>query len=412
MEKEITETLEIQDFLSIKHIKWEFSRFNIITGDMGAGKSLCIKLIEFFEDIMAKFFVMSYNDFTANLNVKTFFNLLKDEFLNTFFLSSDDPDKLPLFNIHYVYKYKEEIFDMTINGKNEYDIEFESIYLEKLLTDWNDKLQKKLLSGNITPDGFEEFKRFLNSDLLNKFDNHFPIVTIFIPASRAALAVSSNYSDKYLRSYSDLVKFLPQFKARNHEIINTILKAKIKYDDDLYLESDDGRKVPITKASSGQQEIIYVLMLLDRLGYFYYTYGKSQSLFIEEPEAHLFPLEQKQTIEFIIHTFNRLKGNGSPTRIFITTHSPYVLNSVNNMLKKGTLLEKYKDKADYINKIINIPSLSINEVSACFINAKGTWELMIDDKNRYFYADKIEDISIEINEITTKLQELNNELMS
>jgi AAA15 family ATPase/GTPase len=40
MDKETTEILEIHNFLSISNIKWEIEKFNIITGDMAAGKSL------------------------------------------------------------------------------------------------------------------------------------------------------------------------------------------------------------------------------------------------------------------------------------------------------------------------------------------------------------------------------------
>ena len=79
---------------------------------------------------------------------------------------------------------------------------------------------------------------------------------------------------------------------------------------------------------------MYVLMLLDRLGRFRYSYGDDQSLFIEEPSAHLFPLEQKLTIELIVRLFRDLKEAGQRVRVFITTHSPYVLNSINNILIK------------------------------------------------------------------------------
>ena len=180
----------------------------------------------------------------------------------------------------------------------------------------------------------------------------------------------------------------------------------------LFLEANDGRKVPIAKASSGQQEIVYVLMLLDKLGNFRYSYGKGQAIFIEEPSAHLFPLEQKQTIELIVELFNILKVNGNPVRFFITTHSPYVLNSLNNCLKKGALLDKFKDQEDRINKTIKIPYLKADEISALFINNDGTVENMLDENKKYLYAEKISDISKAINEDTIRLKELNNELFS
>ncbi|MDR0641397.1 MAG: ATP-binding protein [Treponema sp.] len=277
------------------------------------------------------------------------------------------------------------------------------------MNDWKRYLGKK---DHITPDGFGEVKLFLHNELLKIFGGHFPIATTFIPASRAALAFGSDINDDYLKDYNNLANILPRFKSRSPKLIDHILKANIKIDNgSLWLESEDGRKVPISKASSGQQEIVYVLMLLDKLGNFRYSYGKDHSLFIEEPLAHLYPLEQKQTIELITQIFNSLKEKDNPIRFFITTHSPYILNSMNNILKKGGLIEKYGRKTDKINAAINIPYLFGKDLSAYFIDADGTGKTMLDETERYLYSDKIAEISYSIDNDTRKLSELNNELL-
>ena len=415
MGKETKETLEINNFLSISYIKWEFERFNIITGDMGAGKSLCIKLLAFFEEIIPSLLVLPYENFHENLDTGHFFDFLTKEFLIIFDFSTTAPDKQPEFEIKYVFSYKSITFDVTVTGRDVNNITFKSVFLHDMLREWDEYSQKKGIfnSENVTLDGFSEAKKFFYSDVLKKFGGHFPMATTFVPASRAALAFGSSHSDYHLKVYKELIDVLPRFKSRNQEIINTILKAKIKIEDkySLYLESDDGRKVPIAKASSGQQEIVYLLMVLDKLGNFGYTYGNHHSIFIEEPEAHLFPLEQKQTVELIVQTYNLLKGNGNPVRFFITTHSPYILNSLNNILKKGALLNVYKDQTDRINNLIDIPPLNADEISAYFIDSHGEGDNMLDEDREYLYSEKIADISIDINEITIKLSELNNELL-
>ena len=412
MGKETREALEIDNFLSITYIKWEFERFNIITGDMGAGKSLCIKLLKFFEDIIPNLLVLPYEVFRENLDAGLFFKYLAEEFNNIFVFLTTAPDKQPEFKINYVFSYNDITFDVTITGRDETNISFRSVFLEQMLKEWNQYVQNSISESKLTPDGFIEAKQFLYYEVLKKFGGYFPMATTFVPASRAALAVASDYYDNYLQKYKGLADLLRVFKSRGQEIINTILKAKIIIkDNSLYLESDDGRLVPIAKASSGQQEIVYVLMLLDKLGNFGYTYGKYHSIFIEEPEAHLFPMEQKQTIELIVQMYNLLKGNGNPVRFFITTHSPYILNSLNNILRKGALLTKHKDQTDKINKAIDIPPLRADEISACFIENNGTGESMLDEDKKYLYSEKIADISIFINEDTLKLKELNNELV-
>jgi hypothetical protein len=105
-----------------------------------------------------------------------------------------------------------------------------------------------------------------------------------------------------------------------------------------------------------------------------------------------------------------LKENGNPVRFFITTHSPYVLNSLNNILKKGALLKRHENQAEKINKTVDIPHLYADEISAYYINDKGSWESMLDENEKYLYAEKIANISEAINEDTIKLHELNNEL--
>lgn len=409
---EIKEILKVDDFFSIHHIKWEFKHFNIITGDMGAGKSLCIKLLKFFEDIIPSLLVLPYESFVNYLDADRFFEFLKSEFTKIFIFSVDYKERPP-FTINYAFTYGEETFSITISDTGGCTVFIESSYLENMLAEWNTYIQKKNNNDleKITPDGFDEAKRFLYADILKKFGGHFPVATIFIPASRAALAFGSNYTDNYLKEYKALIDVLPQFGSRGQEIINTILKAKIKINGSLFLESDDGRQVPIANASSGQQEIVYVLMLLDKLGNFRYSYGKNQSLFIEEPSAHLFPQEQKQTIELIVRLYNELKETERSVRFFITTHSPYVLNSLNNTLKKGALLKKHPEQEEKINGSVDIPYLYADEISACFITAEGTGETMLDTDENYLYADKIQKISCDIDEETISLSELNNELL-
>jgi len=412
------EILKIENFLSISEIEWNIKRLNIITGDMAAGKSLCMKLLKFLEDIIPNLLSSGYDCFCKNLNKDNYFKYLSEKFTNTFDFSVTEPSKYKQFKITYAFSFNNTKFDMIIKGSNEKNIIFESSYIESLLKEWKELLQK---NENLTldkpedvkEDSLQEFKNSVYNDVLNKFGGNFPVSTAFIPASRAALAVSSDYSDYYLRKYAELLGILINKPGKNDKKINEILKAQIKIDKDFVLESNDGRRVTIEKASSGQQEIVLVLMHLDRLGNNGYKYGKSLSLFIEEPSAHLFPLEQMQIINYIVNKYNELKHSDKPVRFFITTHSPYILNSLNNILKKGALLKKYPNKADVINsnkKLAETPFLAAEEeVSAYFIDTNGKGEDMFDPEDKdYIYSKKIADISRMIDEIDEILSDLDD----
>jgi len=413
------EVLKIENFLSISYMEWQIQRLNVITGDMAAGKSLCMKLLKFFEDAIPNLLSSGYECFCKNMNKDNYFKHIAGKFNNIFSFSVTDPPKQKKFTITYTFSYKEEKFDMIIEGSNEENIVVKSSYIEKLLQEWGNLLQNnKELSAekpeDLKEDSLIEFKNTLYNDVSKKFDGNFPVGTAFVPASRAALVVSSDYSDYYLKKYAELFGILKTKQGKNDKNIDDILKAQIIIDDELYLKSNDGRKVPINKASSGQQEIVYVLMQLDRLGNNGHNkYGKSLSLFIEEPSAHLFPLEQMQIINYIVQVYNDLKNTDKPVRYFITTHSPYILNSLNNILRKGALLKKYSDKAEIINRderVAKTPVLSAEEVSAYFIEADGKGEDMFDPKDKDFiYPKKIAAISRMIDEIDGLLSDIDDE---
>jgi hypothetical protein len=81
------------------------------------------------------------------------------------------------------------------------------------------------------------------------------------------------------------------------------------------------------------------------------------------------------------------------------------------MLKKGDIITRYKDYEDEVNEKISIPPLYVDDVSASFINADGTVEDMKDKNEYYLNADKIAEISYNINEDTITLSDLNNEFI-
>ncbi len=86
---------------------------------------------------------------------------------------------------------------------------------------------------------------------------------------------------------------------------------------------DEQGFVYLNRASSGQQEVIrilqdFFLILLDQERVF---------RVIEEPEAHLYPLAQKQLMELAA-----LVSNATDSQMVVTTHSPYILSVFNNLL--------------------------------------------------------------------------------
>ena len=72
-----------------------------------------------------------------------------------------------------------------------------------------------------------------------------------------------------------------------------------------FLETEDGRKIPFAFLSSGQQELLPLWFTLEYVRTRVTTNGL---VYIEEPEAHLFPAAQSQVIEQLANAIRRGKS--------------------------------------------------------------------------------------------------------
>ena len=97
----------------------------------------------------------------------------------------------------------------------------------------------------------------------------------------------------------------------------------VEYEESIQLES--GKTLPMDSASSGQKDLMALLPIL----FFDLMINIPAFYAIEEPESHLYPLTQKELVELLALFLN---ASSPETRMVITTHSPYVLSAVNNLL--------------------------------------------------------------------------------
>ena len=98
---------------------------------------------------------------------------------------------------------------------------------------------------------------------------------------------------------------------------------------------NENKEVKLSQTSSGIQSIIPLWIVFNQ----YVESKKKQILVIEEPELNLFPSTQHFLIDWIMRKMR--KSNGS---IVITTHSPYVLSVVDNLILAQEILKKSNKK--------------------------------------------------------------------
>ena len=142
--------------------------------------------------------------------------------------------------------------------------------------------------------------------------------------------------------------------------INKILKGEYCIDnleEKIVFNKETEEYVYLSNASSGQQESIRILQ--DVFINILYNYKTLRIL--EEPEAHLFPVAQKQLIELLALMVNHNDNN----QLIITTHSPYVLTVFNNLLFANRVVEKNPSAVSEVTEIIPKDSwLKANDFSA------------------------------------------------
>jgi predicted ATPase len=405
------ERIKIENFGGLNFVDIPIHKVNVFIGKQASGKSITAKLVYLFKGIFKEI----YDGIADEKNKLEISKSILTKFKEYF-----PQDSWPNKDFKIVYFYNEsECAIIRRQANKKIAIEYSDgvskqfSNCRRLLKIDREKFTPKNQFEVYRPDYkvFNKYLSLVHNDLnINSGD-----AQIFIPAGRSFFANLQKSIFSFLSTKKEIDPFLVEFgsfyenikwpainffntvspniktKAENH--ILEILGAKYYNDkNEDFLIHEDNRKVNLSYSSSGQQETLPLLLILRALLSIGFA-GGGATVYIEEPEAHLFPSAQRKIVELIGLVINNSKGR---IQIIITTHSPYILTSFNNLIHAGILYNHANTNNEKLNKIISKSMAISPEEFNAYALKNGKCENIIDEEFDLIHSSYLDKVSEEI----------------
>lgn len=425
--------ISIKKFSCIQFARIELKRLNVIIGPQGAGKSVTTKLIYFFSEILQE----AVGCVEDGLEYSQFQKHLQKLFIQWF-----PPQAWG--NERFLITFSEQDFHARVMRRkiqNSLSEEVTIKFSDEFVQAYRDALHmvKELRRASLTdsegmdrhsPIGSFEFSWKIREEVWGIFREKLGVGLVeaqtFIPAGRAfftsigrlvaGIEHGGSLDPATLRFAKIFAAWRDQSDSRHWGLGlgNEFAQQREKIMKDLFggevqtkresefIEMDDGRRVPFTSLSSGQQELLPIWYFLDNIltmDAFRASRSRKeerlskQLIYVEEPEAHLFPEAQSTLLGTMIDV---VLGQ-SHRQLILTTHSPYIMTKLNVLLKAGQISKRKKKNRELNELVPRSRWLRIEEISALSIQ-DGQVKSIIDTEEGLIDAEFLDGISNSLSE--------------
>ena len=427
----------IKNFGPIEDVEMEIDDFTIFIGPQTSGKSTIAKSVFFFLSLRDDMMVFLIEAFIANKVEKSSldeFKKMVTQKFNTYWSFQNPIGNIFILKYYYsVNNWIELKFnhELSINFSNSFQLQILDILASLKVKTSRFYDGNKAFSNSIDIAEKDSERKQILMQSRNSLEKIFSFNNdlLFIPAGRSILSTLSEKNqnsnsknlDPLMKAFIDRINASKgmngsdQIESYNfHEklgieqktidLLKDLSESIIMgsyFNDDYFDEGSyeyGGDKIRIENqnyikllfASSGQQEAVWIIQMILLL------ILNKQKVFIviEEPEAHLFPEAQKNIINLIT-----LLANVNDNQVFITTHSPYLLTSLNNLVYAYQVGQKHPEK---VSKIVDKQLwLNPEKLQAYFVGGKdnkGKIRSIIDPDLKIIQAEEIDGASRMINQ--------------
>lgn len=401
--------LTVSRFTCIDHAEVVFRNLTLITGPQGSGKSVLCKLLYFCQ----RPFVEFYSSADEGFSVAQFRERMADEFLEWFPPSAWGNSK---FAISFTcggleVKIKRSSGRGGVKDRVYLDFseEFEKSYTEYATVARQQRQSVSDKRGIFYPGYSYALQRTFRKQLGLRFGFAYPSTQLYIPAGRAffttvgkAVAafehsrmfdpVTAAFGKVYI-AIREQFSFYQLYTAQKRRKMERVFGGTLKnVKDELFVQTDDGRTVPLNALSSGQQELLPMWLVMDQFDRSSQWSDPPEAaaiLYIEEPEAHLFPDAQAIVLEVLAEM---VKRKGSRCQIVVTTHSPYILAKANNLMKAGNIgFRKRAPRQKAVSDVVPKELWLVDDDVAAYAIRAGNAESIVSEEKQISanYIDKI-----------------------
>jgi len=398
------ETLHIRNFAGLDDVRIELKPVTVLIGPQASGKSVSAKLAFFFKEVVRR----------LPFNIVEEYSRTDIQAENRrLFLSYFPPESWSIgrFDITYSCGSLTITARRTSSTSDSVSLKYSGLFDDLIdvgraaFIAWKDEDLQEY--GSFVLDAVHSaIDERISTDLSPGLTNE----GYFIPAGRSFFATFRSSIFSLLSAAVSIDPFLVEFgklyeRARaqflrvpaiweNSPIarIEELLGGNfitVKGDD--FIRMPDGRQVPVAVSSSGQQEILPLALALASLG------GASalsmrRTIFVEEPEAHLFPSTQRQVVHFFAAVIDLLSPESS-SQYIITTHSPYILAALNNLMYGGKIASENSDKREEVVGLLGSDVLIDPEKVGAYLLENGGAKFIIDPETKLIEATLIDRVS-------------------
>lgn len=347
--------LIVENFGPIKKVDIQLNKLMVFIGPQSSGKSTIAKLIAILTD--AEFVIKAFQNETISQFIKEILNYGMNDYFN--------PNSRIAFHTNfYNLTIKDDTYQLQLNS--------EYYQLRQIIEEDKVLLNYKFNKLGV---GMEFDLDHVNPKALSYSVKYLP-GSIYIPAERILYSTLSESLFSLLSNKINLPQFFLKFgshieQARSGNAQYLIKPLGITYsreNNQDWVIHNNGDKLKLSHASSGIQANLPLFIVVE--GEHSTEYLKS--FIIEEPELNLYPTTQKELVKFLADKCIDDKNN-----LLLTTHSPYVLAALSNLIKGNEVAKLSDNKKGKVDEVV--PQnywIDFDDTSAYFIDAGEANDIM------------------------------------